>query len=175
MAIEIVTGDITAQDVDAIVNSANPCMLAGGGVCGAIHKAAGNELEQECIVIGHVDAGNAVVTGGYKLKAKHIIHAVASQWFGGHYQDEDEILEKCYYSIFSIVDMENIKSVAIPAIGIGSYRWPLDLAIPIAVRIAKEFDASHSDVLIRFVCFTEDIATTFKTFLQSDKIGHITP
>lgn len=126
MPIEIITGDITTQDVDAIVNSANPSMLAGGGVCGAIHKAAGAGLEKECLIIGHVDAGNAVVTSGHRLKARHVIHAVAPQWFGGH-NNEPMLLEKCYRSIFGIVESENFKSVAIPAMAVGSYRYPVEL------------------------------------------------
>ena len=160
MAIEIITGDITEQEVDAIVNSANPTMLAGSGVSGAIHRAAGRELETECLIIGHVDAGNAALTAGYKLKAPHVIHAVAPQWFGGNNREE-ELLEQCYNSIFGIVEMEGFKSVAIPAMGIGTYRWPVELATPIAIRKAKEFEAAHPDVLIRFVCFTDEIAAAY--------------
>lgn len=165
MTIEIITGDITEQDVDAIVMSANPSMLAGGGVSGAIHKAAGPDLEKECLIIGHVDAGNAALTGGYNLKARHIIHVVSIQWHDGHYHDEVKILEKCYHSIFGIVEMEGFKSVSIPAIGTGRDQWPLELATPIAVKKAKEFEDLHPDVLIRFVCFSDDVAAAYRAFM----------
>lgn len=161
MTIDISTGDITEQEVNAIVNSAAPSMLAAGGVCGAIHKAAGPDLEKECLIIGHVDAGNAVLTSGYNLKAPYVIHAVAPQWFGGN-NGEEELLEQCYNSIFGIVEMEGFKSIAIPAIGIGSFRWPEELAIPIAIKKAREFGRGHPDVLIRFVCFSDDIAAAYR-------------
>jgi len=162
--IEIITGDITEQEVETIVNSASPSLLAAGGVCGAIHKKAGYELERECKTIGHIDAGNAVITQGFNLKASYVIHAVAPRWLGG-YNREEELLKRCYHSIFEIVEMESIKSIAIPAMAVGSYRYPLELATPIAISVAKEYDAKLDNVLIRFVCFDDKIAKCYENCL----------
>jgi O-acetyl-ADP-ribose deacetylase (regulator of RNase III) len=112
---------------------------------------------------------NAVLTAGYRLKAPNIIHAVAPQWFGGH-NCEAELLEKCYRSIFGIVEMEGFKSVAIPAMGIGTYRWPVELATPIGVHVVKEFNAQYPAVLLRFVCFSEAVSDVYRAVIQQEHV-----
>jgi len=155
MPIELITGDITEQEVDAIVNSANPSLLAGGGVCGAIHRAAGPELEPACRVFGGCTIGNAVITQGFNLKAQYVIHAVSARWYGGN-AGELALLEKCYRSIFELVKREKLKSVAIPAIGTGIYHIPIEQATLVAVTVALEYEALLDNVLIRFVCIDTD-------------------
>lgn len=165
MPFHIITGDITQQEADAIVNSANPSMLAGSGVSGAIHKAAGKELEQECRIIGHVNAGHAALTAGYALKARYVIHAVAPQWFGGQNREEEYLL-KCYQSIFGIIEMEKFHRVCFPAIGIGTYRWPIDKAAPITISQINEFLQHNTQVTITLVCSSQAITEAYKEYLK---------
>lgn len=152
MTINILKADITAQNVDAIVNSANPSLLAGGGVCGAIHKAAGAELEVACRAIGGCKVGEAVLTPAFNLSAKFVIHAVGPRWLDGT-RGEAEALEQCYESIFRIVDANDIKSLAMPSISTGIYHYPIDQASKIAIDVARRRD--RPSLAITFVCFDE--------------------
>ena len=129
----IVMADITTLKVDAIVNAANSTLLGGGGVDGAIHRAAGSELLEECRRIGGCPGGEARITSGYKLPARFVIHTVGPIWRGGG-QGEDQLLARCYQSCFALAEENGIKSVAFPAISTGAYGFPLERACGIALR-----------------------------------------
>ena len=163
MTISILKGDITLQCVDAIVNSANPSLLAGGGVCGAIHKAAGPELEIACKAIGRCSAGAAVITPAFNLASKFVIHAVGPRWLDGA-RGEPELLEQCYESIFRLVVENDFRSVAIPSISTGIYHYPLDAAAEIAIRVARRNDAAER--LIQFICFDDDTRQAYEAALH---------
>ena len=152
MTIIVVKGDITERHVDAIVNSANPSLLAGSGVCGAIHRAAGPELEVACRRIGRCEAGSAGITPAFGLNAWFVIHAVGPRWFVES-RGEPGLLERCYESIFRVASENGVTSLAIPSISTGIYRYPLEAATEMAVRVASRHD-SH-DRLIEFVCFDD--------------------
>lgn len=159
MTISILKGDITRQCVDAIVNSANPSLLAGGGVCGAIHKTAGPELEVACKAIGRCSVGAAVITPAFNLPAKAVIHAVGPRWLDGT-RGEPELLEQCYASIFRLVAKNDFRSVAIPSISTGIYHYPLDAAAEIAMRVVRRNDKAGR--LIQFVCFDDDTLRAYQ-------------
>jgi O-acetyl-ADP-ribose deacetylase (regulator of RNase III) len=163
MAISILKGDITLQQVDAIVNSANPSLIAGGGVCGAIHKAAGHELETACKLIGRCSVGYAVVTPAFGLPAKFVIHAVGPRWLDGN-RGEPELLERCYESIFSLAAEKDLRSLAIPSISTGIYHYPLDAAAEIAIRVARKHD--QSEMLIHFVCFDDQTFGAYQSAID---------
>lgn len=165
MAIEITHGDIVAGDDDAIVNAANEALLAGGGVCGAIHRSAGPQLAEACKKIGHCPTGQAIITPGFKLKARYVIHAVGPQWQGGLH-NEPQLLTQCYQHIFALVKKYHLKSVAIPAISTGIYGFPLKLATEIAVKAAKEYSVSFPETLIRFVCYSIEDAKIYHQILR---------
>jgi len=151
--IEIVEGDITEQRVDAIVNAANESLLGGGGVDGAIHRAAGPGLLEECRTLGGCPTGEARITKGYHLPARWVIHTVGPVWRGGEGR-EDELLASCYRSCFRIVEERNIRTVAFPAISTGVYGFPLDRATRIALRETKAFLSRNTSVeRVVFVCF----------------------
>ncbi len=136
--IAVIAGDITQQRVDAIVNAANTALLGGGGVDGAIHRAAGPELLAECRTLGGCATGQAKITRGYKLPAKWVIHTVGPVWQNGS-QGEDELLASCYRSCFALVEKHGIRTVAFPAISTGVYAFPKERAARIAVRETKDF------------------------------------
>ncbi len=161
MSISVILGDITQCTTDAIVNAANANLLAGGGVCGAIHRAAGPQLLQACRTLGGCQTGSAVITPGFDLPAAHVIHAVGPRWWDGS-RGEAELLRSCYNSIFELVVQHGIVSVAIPAISTGIYGYPLEQATRIAVGAANAFLARHSHVVINFICFDE---TTYAAYL----------
>ena len=163
MAISILIGDIALQHVDVIVNSANPSLLAGGGVCGAIHKAAGPELEVACKAIGRCSAGSAVITPGFNLPAKFVIHAVGPRWLDGR-RGEPELLEQCYESIFRLVTKNDCRSVAMPSISTGIYHYPLAAAVDVAVEVAKKFDNDSLQVI--FACFDDVTLRAYQLRLQ---------
>jgi len=151
----ITRGDITACDVDAIVNAANKSLLGGGGVDGAIHRAAGPELLVECRTLGGAETGEAKITGGYRLKARHVIHTVGPIWHGGS-GNEDDLLADCYRNSLRLAAERGLESVAFPSISTGAYRFPIELAAPIAMRTVKEVLESVPDLQrVFFVCFSQ--------------------
>ena len=160
--IEIIEGDITRQDVDAIVNAANNSLLGGGGVDGAIHRAAGPELLEETREIGGCPTGEARVSKGYRLPAKWVIHTVGPVWSGGN-NDEDALLAGCYRSCFREAVKLGIKSIAFPSISTGAYRFPLDRATEIALtEISRLLLNNDTLTKIMFVCFGERVLNSYK-------------
>jgi len=140
--LEVVVADITTLRVDAIVNAANASLLGGGGVDGAIHRAAGPELKEECRRLGGCETGDARITKGYRLPARHVIHAVGPVWSGGH-RGEDDLLASCYRRAIELCRANNLASVAFSAISTGIYRFPADRAAEIAVATtAKALEAA---------------------------------
>jgi O-acetyl-ADP-ribose deacetylase (regulator of RNase III) len=136
--VELIKGDITSMKVDAIVNAANNSLMGGGGVDGAIHKAAGPELLNECKSLNGCQTGQSKITRGYNLKAGHIIHTVGPVWYGG-YKDEPEILASCYQSSLTLAKENKFKTIAFPGISTGVYGFPKDLAAVIAINETKRF------------------------------------
>jgi O-acetyl-ADP-ribose deacetylase len=159
---EIAEGDITKLDVEAIVNAANEGLLPGGGVCGAIHRAAGPKLAAACAKIGSCPTGEARITPGFGLKAKHIVHAVGPIWSDGK-SDEDVLLAGAYRHSLKLARDHGIKSVAFPAISTGIYGFPLDRATKIAVTTAAEFlSANPLPQRVIFACFGADAAAAYR-------------
>jgi O-acetyl-ADP-ribose deacetylase len=151
--IEVVEGDITKQAVDAIVNAANTTLLGGGGVDGAVHRAAGPELLAECRTLGGCATGQAKITKGYRLPAKWVIHTVGPVWRDGQH-DEDDLLASCYRSCFALVEQHGIHTIAFPSISTGAYGFPMERAAHIAVREAQAFLGRNTSVeKVRLVCF----------------------
>ena len=157
--LELVQADITTLDVDAIVNAANRSLLGGGGVDGAIHRAAGPELLAECRQLGGCETGSAKITRGYRLKARHVIHAVGPVWHGGG-ADEEAVLAGCYRTALDLAAAHKLTSIAFPAISTGVYRFPADLAARIAVgTVASEVAAQPRGMArVIFCCFSEESA-----------------
>jgi O-acetyl-ADP-ribose deacetylase (regulator of RNase III) len=151
--IEVVEGDITKQAVEAIVNAANTTLLGGGGVDGAIHRAAGPELLEECRKLGGCATGQAKITKGYRLRAKWVIHTVGPVWRDGRH-DVDGLLASCYRSCFALAVEHGIRSIAFPSISTGAYGFPMERAAPIAVREAKSFLEGNATVeRVVLACF----------------------
>jgi len=151
--IAVIEGDITQQRVDAIVNAANRTLLGGGGVDGAIHRAAGPELLAECRTLHGCATGQAKITRGYQLPAKWVIHAVGPVWQDGNH-GEDELLASCYRNCFALVEQHGIKTVAFPSISTGAYGFPMERAAQIAVRETKQFlEQNQSVARVILVCF----------------------
>jgi O-acetyl-ADP-ribose deacetylase (regulator of RNase III) len=157
--LEIVVADITTLDVHAIVNAANRTLLGGGGVDGAIHRAAGPELLAECRTLGGCDTGSAKITRGYRLKAKHVIHAVGPVWNGGAH-DEDALLGSCYRTALDLAAEHQLASIAFPAISTGVYAFPPDRAARIAVgTVVAEISAKPRGITrVVFCCFAQPSA-----------------
>lgn len=159
--VELVQGDIVAQEVDAIVNAANSSLLGGGGVDGAIHRAAGPDLLAACRILGGCPTGEARITQGYRLKARYVIHAV-----GPVYRkrgDEALLLARAYRSSLDLAAQHHIRSIAFPAISTGVYSYPLDEAASIALQTVKEFLATHTGIeLVRFVLWDSTARAAFE-------------
>ena len=148
--LHITLGDITVLKTQAIVNSANPSLLAGGGVCGAIHRAAGPKLEVACRSIGKIEPGQAVITSAFNLPADYVIHAVAPRYWDGQ-RNEAATLRQAYASVCRVIEDAKITQVTLPSLGTGIYRFPLELAAKIAVETVLEHLSVKCDAT--FVCF----------------------
>ncbi len=162
--LDILVADITTLDVHAIVNAANSTLLGGGGVDGAIHRAAGPELLSACRTLGGCDTGSAKITQGYRLKASHVIHAVGPVWHGGG-RDEEGLLASCYATALMLAADHSLASIAFPAISTGVYRFPPERAARIAVgTVAAEVAAGPGDLTqVVFCCFSPESARHHET------------
>jgi O-acetyl-ADP-ribose deacetylase (regulator of RNase III) len=160
--IELVKGDITKMEVDAIVNAANKTLLGGGGVDGAIHRSAGPELVDECRALNGCETGKAKITRSYNLSAKYIIHTVGPVWHGGM-DNESQLLANCYQNSLQIALDKKLTTVAFPNISTGVYRFPKDMAADIAIRTVNNFLNQNKKIKnVYFVCFDEDNYDIYK-------------
>lgn len=162
----IAKGDITKLKVDAIVNAANTSLLGGGGVDGAIHRAAGPKLLAECRTLNGCPTGEAKITGGYRLPATYVIHTVGPVWHGG-YRQERELLANCYINSLELADEKNIGTIAFPSISTGAYHFPVDQATRIALEETMAFLQDHDfPKQVTFVCFSDADYQVYKTTLH---------
>jgi O-acetyl-ADP-ribose deacetylase len=165
LKLELLTGDITTLKVDAIVNAANTTLLGGGGVDGAIHRAAGPQLLAECRTLGGCDPGEAKLTGGYDLPARFVIHTVGPIWHGGN-RDEAGVLARCYRNCLRVAAENAIKTIAFPAISCGAYAYPIKAAAAIAVETTRQFLRENDDIdKVLFVAATQPIFEAYAQLL----------
>ncbi len=166
MEIEVINGDITILEVDAIVNAANTSLLGGSGVDGAIHRAAGPRLVEECRTLNGCPTGEARITDGYDLPAKHVIHTVGPVWNGGE-NHERELLASCYRNSLNLAAENGLASIAFPAISCGVYRFPVPEAARISVAEVHKFaEAPGSVEKVIFCCFGEDVESAIRSALD---------
>jgi O-acetyl-ADP-ribose deacetylase (regulator of RNase III) len=171
--IELVLGDITKQKVDAIVNAANTTLLGGGGVDGAIHRAAGPGLLEECRRIGGCPTGEARITKAYHLPAKHVIHTAGPVWHGGNAR-EDELLRNCYRNSLSLAEDNGIKTIAFPSISTGAYGFPIERAAPVAVQTVREVIENTEGIeKIIFVCFAQSDYEVYEKALHLEGLRSV--
>lgn len=163
--LKVILGDITKTHVDAIVNAANTSLLGGGGVDGAIHRAAGPELLAECQTLNGCKTGEAKITKGYHLPAKYVIHTPGPIWMGGEH-DEETLLKNCYENCLRLAAEYNCQSVAFPSISTGIYHFPLEKASVIAVQTIQHFLSTHTDMDVQIVCFDTITKSFYDTALK---------
>jgi len=164
--VELLEGDITHQDTDAIVNAANRSLLGGGGVDGAIHRAAGPQLLAECRTLGGCETGDAKITKGYNLKAKHVIHTVGPVYYSAGRKAPD-LLASCYRRSLEVASQSKLKSIAFPSISTGAYGYPLEEAAPIALKTVMDYLKAHPDIeKVRFVLFGSDAYQAYEKALK---------
>ena len=165
--IEVLQGDITKLEIDAIVNAANRSLLGGGGVDGAIHRTVGRSLLDECRTLNGCETGQSKITKGYNLSAKYVIHTVGPVWSGGNKQ-ERELLKSCYYTALELARENNIKTIAFPSISCGVYRFPIEEACQIAISTVKEYLNNYDGFeKVIFINPSKDIVEIYKKILTS--------
>jgi O-acetyl-ADP-ribose deacetylase (regulator of RNase III) len=164
--IEIVLGDITTLEADAIVNAANTSLLGGGGVDGAIHRAAGPQLLEECRTLGGCPTGQARITGGYRLPARYVIHTVGPVWHGGTHKEE-RLLASCYRNSLDLALRHKVRTIAFPSISTGAYHFPIERAARIAISETAQFLAAHgAPDRVVFACFSPGDCETYRQALD---------
>lgn len=169
--LQVIQGDITHQYVDAIVNAANCSLLGGGGVDGAIHRAAGPGLLAECRTLNGCETGKAKITKGYRLQAKYVIHTPGPVWRGGS-RGEEELLRSCYRSCLELASENGCSTVDFPSISTGVYRFPLDKASRIAINTIAEYLSTHPEIeRVRMVCFDPNTAGYYKRALAECEVA----